>query len=237
MNCIIIDDEPLARESVELLIKEDSRLSLIGHFSNAVVASSFMANNVIDLIFLDVQMPYINGIEFAKTISRNTLVIFTTAYSEYALDGYEVDAIDYLVKPIDIERFSKAVDKAIAYHSLLLNAEEENVENIGDDFIFVKSERRFQKVYYRDILFVEGLKDYVVIQTSSSKIITKMSLKTMIELIPQSIFFRVNRSYIINLQQIDSFDNNDVFIRGFEISIGNNYRESFFSKIKPNKLT
>lgn len=228
MNCIIIDDEPLAREAVELLVKEDRRLTLAGCFNNARTATTFMENKTIDLVFLDVQMPYINGIDFAKTIPRHTLVIFTTAYSEYALDGFEVDAIDYLVKPIEINRFKKAIDKAFSYHSLLLNEEKENVEGPGDDFIFVKSERRFQKVYFRDILFIEGLKDYVVIQTENRKIITKMYLKTMNELLPSNLFFRINRSYIVNLQQIESFDNNDVFIHNHEIAIGNNYRDAFF---------
>lgn len=228
MNCIIIDDEPLAREAVELLIKEDKRLTLTGSFNNARAATAFMENNSIDLVFLDVQMPYINGIDFAKTIPRNTLVIFTTAYSEYALDGFEVDAIDYLVKPIEMNRFKKAIDKAFSYYSLLLNEDKDNVENTGDDFIFVKSERRYQKVHYKDILFVEGLKDYVVIQTENKKIITKMYLKTMEGLLPQNLFFRVNRSYIVNLQQIESFDNNDVFIGNHEIAIGNNYRDAFF---------
>lgn len=236
MNCIIIDDEPLAREAVELLIKENSRLILKGSFNNARTATVFLKDNAIDLVFLDVQMPYINGIDFAKTIPRNTLIIFTTAYSEYALDGFEVDAIDYLVKPIEINRFKKAIDKAVSYHSLLLNEEKENVEETGDDFIFVKSERRFQKVYYRDILFVEGLKDYVVVQTANKKIITKMYLKTMEELLPQNLFFRVNRSYIVNLQQIESFDNNDVFIGNHEIAIGNNYREAFFQIFASKKL-
>lgn len=236
MNCIIIDDEPLAREAVELLIKGDRRLNLIGSFNNARNASLFMKDNIIDLIFLDVQMPYINGIDFARTIPRNTLIIFTTAYSEYALDGFEVDAIDYLVKPIETDRFRKAIDKAISYHSLLLSEEKDNIEEIDDDFVFVKSERRFLKVNYKDILFVEGLKDYVVIQTETKKIITKMYLKTMEELLPKNLFFRVNRSYIVNLLQIESFDNNDVFIRNHEIAIGNNYRDTFFQIFASKKV-
>lgn len=236
MNCIIIDDEPLAREAVELLVKEDSRLNLKGSFNNARTATTFLKDNVIDLVFLDIQMPYINGIDFAKTIPRNTLVIFTTAYSEYALDGFEVDAIDYLVKPIETTRFKKAIDKAVSYHTLLLNEEKQHVEETGNDFIFVKSERRFQKVYFKDILFVEGLKDYVVIQTEHKKVITKMYLKMMEELLPKNLFFRINRSYIVNLQQIESFDNNDVFIANHEIAIGNNYREVFFQLFASKKL-
>lgn len=236
MNCIIIDDEPLAREAVELLIKEDGRLNLIANFNNARNASVFLEDNAVDIVFLDVQMPYINGIDFARTIPRNTLVIFTTAFSQYALDGFEVDAIDYLIKPIEADRFRKAVDKAITYHSLLLKEEKENLEESGDDFFFVKSERRFLKVYYKDILFVEGLKDYVIIQTGNKKIITKMYLKTMEELLPKSLFFRINRSYIVNLQQIESFDNNDVMIGGYEIAIGNNHRDTFFQIFASKKV-
>ena len=120
MNCIIVDDEPLAREAIEILVKDTSQLNLTGMFNNAIGASKFMEENPVDLIFLDIQMPGITGIEFAHNISKRTLVIFTTAYTEYALDSYEVDAIDYLIKPVDPERFHKAVNKAIAYHSLLL---------------------------------------------------------------------------------------------------------------------
>ena len=235
MNCIIIDDEPLAREAVERLIKQDTRLTLQKSFSNAIQASSYLQENNIDLIFLDVQMPFISGIDFAKTIPNTTLVIFTTAYTEYALDGFEVDAIDYLVKPIESIRFRKAVDKAIAYQSLLLKEEKEKIEETGDDFIFVKSERRFQKVYYKDILFVEGLKDYVIIQTENKKVITKMYLKIMEGLLPKNLFYRINKSYIVNLQHIDSFDNNDVYIQDHEISIGNSYRDALFEMFASRK--
>ena len=125
MNCIIVDDEPLAREAMKLLIEESNNLQLIGSFNSASTASDFMEQHVTDLVFLDIQMPGITGIEFARTISKKTLVIFTTAYTEYALDSYEVDAIDYLIKPVEAERFQKAVDKALSYHSLLLKKEKE----------------------------------------------------------------------------------------------------------------
>ena len=125
MNCIIVDDEPLAREAMKLLIEESNNLQLIGSFNSASTASDFMEQHVADLVFLDIQMPGITGIEFARTISKKTLVIFTTAYTEYALDSYEVDAIDYLIKPVEAERFQKAVDKALSYHSLLLKKEKE----------------------------------------------------------------------------------------------------------------
>ncbi|MDR2914800.1 MAG: LytTR family DNA-binding domain-containing protein [Tannerella sp.] len=230
MNCIIVDDEPLAREAIEILLKETPQISLIKTFNNALSAAVFMKENVVDLIFLDIQMPGVTGLEFAKTIPSHTLVIFTTAYSEYALDSYEVDAVDFLIKPIETERFIRAVNKALAYHSLLLNEEKENIETIEDDFFFVKSERRYFKITFKEILFIEGLKDYVIIQTNTQRIITKMTLKAISDFLPQKQFFRISKSYIINTQKITSFDNNDIFIQSHEIAIGNSYRNIFFDE-------
>lgn len=234
MKCIIVDDEPLAREAIELLIKEVSGLKLEGSFSNALAAGKFMLENPVDLVFLDIRMPGIDGIEFAKTISNHTLVIFTTAFSEYAIESYEVDAIDYLVKPIESERFRMAVEKAMAYQ-FLLSSQKNSIENITGECIFVKAERRYFKVLFNDIFFIEGLKDYVVIQTIEQRIITKMNLKTIHEQLPQTLFLRVNKSYIINAQYIDSFDNNDIFIKNYIVPIGVAYRESFFEKILGKK--
>ena len=222
MNCIIVDDEPLAREAMKLLIEEAECLQLVGSFNSAATASDFMEQHVVDLVFLDIQMPGITGIEFARTISKRTLVIFTTAYTEYTLDSYEVDAIDYLIKPVEAERFQKAVEKAQSYHSLLLQEEKEAIET------FVKAERRYFKVNFSDILLVEGLKDYVILQLGEQRIITRMSLKAVFDLLPKDSFLRVNKSYIVNTTHIDSFDNNDIFIKSYEIAIGNSYRDDFF---------
>lgn len=235
LNCIIVDDEPIAREGMENLISKTSGLKLDGIFESAEAASAYLKDNSVDLIFLDIEMPEINGIEFARTIPDKTLVIFTTAYSEYAMDSYEVDAVDYLVKPIEPERFRKAVNKAIQYYSLLENAESEGIDT-EDDFIFVKSDRRYFKVYYSDILYIEGLKNYVVIHTEKKKIVTKIYLSTMSELLPPKIFFRINKSYIVNLSKIDSFDNNDVFINEHEIAIGAAYRDELYTILMSRKL-
>lgn len=234
MKCIIVDDEPLAREAIQFLIEETPDLKLSGSFSNAQSAGNFMLGNQVDLVFLDIRMPGVDGIEFAKTISTNTLVIFTTAFSEYAVDSYEVDAIDYLVKPIESERFQKAVTKAVDYHSLL-STQKNSIENMTEEHLFVKAERRYFKVLFNDIFFIEGLKDYVVIQTANQRIITRMNLKTIYEHLPQKLFLRVNKSYIINTNHIDSFDNNDVLIRTHEIPIGAAYRELFFETILGKK--
>ena len=229
LNCLIVDDEPLALDLLESYVSRTPFLHLVAQCDSAVKALSVIEEEPIDLVFLDIQMPGITGIEFARTISKKTLVIFTTAYTEYALDSYEVDAIDYLIKPVEAERFQKAVDKALSYHSLLLKEEKEAIETIVTaEYFFVKAERRYFKVNFSDILFIEGLKDYVILQLNDQRIITRMSLKAIFDLLPKSIFLRVNKSYIVNTDHIESFDNNDIFIKSYEIAIGNSYRDDFF---------
>ena len=215
MKCIIVDDEPIARKGIRSLVARIPELELMEMFNNASSAAIYLTSHPVDLVFLDVQMPGITGIEFARNIPKNTLIIFTTAYTEYALDSYEVDAVDYLVKPIEFERFQKAVNKAINYHALLVTGEKENIEEVENDYLFVKSERRYFKVNFEDILFIEGLKDYVILQLKDQRIITKMTLKAMQEQLPASLFFRINKSYIVNTRQI---------------AIGNSYRDDFFEK-------
>ncbi len=228
MKCIIVDDEPIARRGITKMAATISQLELLDGFNNAESAAVYLQNTEVDLIFLDINMPGINGIEFARTIPKTTLIIFTTAYSQYAVDSYELDAVDYLVKPIDPARFRKAVDKAIAYHALLLDEENKSVHKAADDYIFVKSDRRFYKVNLADILFIEGLKDYIIIQMENDRIITRMTIKNIYEWLPKEVFIRVNRSFIVNKDKIDSFDNNDVYIQKYEIAIGNVYRDEFF---------
>ena len=231
MNCIIVDDEPLGRKAIQLLIQDTPVLSLYGSFGDAVSAGKFMQASPVDLVFLDIKMPGVNGLEFARMIPSDTLVIFVTAYAEYALDSYEVDAIDYLVKRIEIERFKRAVQKAHTYHSLLKTDNSKNqVESVSASHIFVKAERRYFRIQLENILFIEGLKDYVVIQTPEQRIVTKMNLKSIHEMLPKDVFLRTNKSYIVNSNYIASFDNNDVFIGKYEISIGNSYRDAFFEK-------
>lgn len=230
MRYIIVDDEPIARRGMERLAAQAPSLTHVGSFDQAESASAYLENNPVDLIFLDIQMPGVNGLDFAKYVPKTTLIIFTTAFAEFALDSYEVDAVDYLVKPISQKRFLRAVSKAMAYHGMLLSEERNtNIEQVENDFMFIRSERRFFKVNFDDILFVEGLKDYVIIQTGEQRLITHMNLKTIHGLLPQNQFLRVNRSYIVNKQQIDSFSNNDVFIGQYEIAIGNFYQDAFLT--------
>ena len=232
MNCIIVDDEPLGRKAIQLLIKETPTLKLLGSFGDADTAGKFMDENPVDLVFLDIRMPGADGIEFAKTIPKETLVIFTTAYPEYAVDSYALDAIDYLLKPVELERFQKAVEKACDYLLLLSEkSQKSQLENVNRNHIFVKSDRRFYRILFEDILFIEGLKDYVIMHTGERKIITKTTLKSMQEQLPTDIFMRVNKSYIVNLNRIESFDANDIFIGKHELSIGNMYRDAFLDKM------
>jgi len=228
MTCIIVDDEPLAREGVKLLVDETPQLSHCGTFNNARTASQFLQSNPVDLIFLDIRMPGINGIEFARTIPRHTLVIFVTAFAEFAVDSYEVDAVDYLVKPVDGKRFRKAVEKAAAYHALLATSGKNTTESIAGEYIFVKADRRFVKINFADIAFVEALKDYVIIHASGQRVITRMNLKAIHEQLPAAIFVRVSKSCIVNIRHIASFDNNSIMVGAHEIFIGDSYRNHFF---------
>ena len=237
MICIIVDDEPLAREAIEMLIEKTQDLILINSFNSAATASEFMLENKVDLVFLDIQMPGINGIEFAKTIPKETFVIFTTAFSEFALDSYEVDAIDYLIKPVKLERFQKAVDKAFTYSKLIDNEFNKNeIEEFTEEYFFVKADRKMFKIYFNDIQFIEGLKDYVVMHTENQKVITAMNIKTIYEQLPKNIFVRVSKSYIINSKYIESVDNNTVYIGKSEIPIGNIYRDFFFNEFITKRI-
>jgi DNA-binding LytR/AlgR family response regulator len=228
MNCIIVDDEPLGREAIRLLVEDLPALNLSGRFGEAESAGNYLLSHPVDLVFLDIRMPGTDGITFARTIPHHTLVIFTTAYPEYAVDSYELDAVDYLLKPIEPARFQKAVNKASDYLQLLKDKPQQSaIETVTQEHIFVKADRRYFKILFRDILFIEGLKDYVVIQTGGQKIITNTTLKAIQERLPPNRFLRTNKSYIVNLEKIDSFDVNDLFIGAHELAIGSRYREKF----------
>lgn len=230
MNCIIVDDEPLAREELQILIKESSQLEVIGVFSNALSASDFLKANEVDLIFLDIEMPKVSGLEFAAQVSNQTLIIFTTAYSQYALKSYELEALDYLLKPIDSNRLEKAIHKAITYKKLLSESAKSTFEESNEDFLMIKSERRYYKIFFKNIRFIEGLKDYVVIHTQKEKLITAINLKNIHQKTPANTFLRVSKSYVVNANYIDSFDNHTIYIDEFEVPIGEVFKSDFFEK-------
>lgn len=237
MNCIIVDDEPLARAEMKSLIGEVSKVDILGEYSNAPAALDFLKTNEVDLIFLDIEMPMVTGLEFAEMLPKNSLVIFTTAYSQYALKSYELGAVDYLLKPIDKERLEKAINKAVLYKQLLSNTTVKNtIESNTNDFLLIKAERRYYKTNFSDIKFIEALKDYVVIHTKTQKLITAMNLKTIHQKISPSNFLRVSKSYVVNIDFIDSFDNHNLYIGEFEIPLGEVYKSEFFKAYSGGSL-
>jgi len=236
MNCIIVDDEPLAREGMLLLLSDVESLCIIGSFNSVKKAKEFMQDNSVDLIFLDIEMHGVNGLEFAESIPGQTLVIFITAYPQYALDSYELDAIDYLVKPVVKERLVKAVNKASSYHKLL-SGKNTVMESLEKDFMLIKSERRYHKIVFSDIVYIEGLKDYVVIYCNDSKIITAMNLKTIHSYLKPEMFVRVSKSYLVNLTYINSFDNHTIYVNNAEIPIGEVFRKDFLEHYLGKKIS
>lgn len=238
MNCIIVDDEPLAREEMQAMIRDVSQIEILGKFSNANTAAQFLKDHEVDIIFLDIEMPMVTGLEFAAHLRKETLVIFTTAYPQYALKSYELDAIDYLLKPVEKFRLEKAINKAATYKKMLLEDLTKNtIEANTDDFLLIKSERRFYKINYSDIKFIEGLKDYVVIYVQNHKLITAMNLKTIHQKIPQNIFLRVSKSYLVNKNYIESFDHHNIYLGESEIPIGEVYKKDFFANYSGGSLS
>lgn len=236
MKCIIIDDEPIARKGMVRLAGSRPEIDIAATFDSALSAMEWLAENKTDLILLDIEMPKLNGIEFARKIPDETMVIFTTAYSEYALEGFEVDALDYLMKPVDPSRFNKAIDKAIAYQALIKEASKGGWQE-DPEHIVVKADRKYIRIKLQDILYVEGLKDYLSIRLADKRIVVRKTIKSMEEILPKHLFLRVSKSFIVNKSKIDSFDNNDLNIGSTEIAIGQAYRESVMSELLKKSTT
>jgi DNA-binding LytR/AlgR family response regulator len=230
MKCIIIDDEPLAREGMQMHVKNMPQLQLMGSFSNPLDAALLLQQGSIDLVFLDINMPEMNGLDFVKTLAHTPMIVFATAYPQYALDSYELDTVDYLLKPIRFERFVKAVNKAQNYLDLLQSKDltTNQIESVNQEFIFIKADRKFFKIYFKDINYIEGLKDYVIIHTAERKVITAMNLKTIFDQLPPTIFARISKSYIVNTTHIISFDPFSVYLKNAELPIGNTFKDEFF---------
>lgn len=223
IHCIAVDDEPPALSLIKGYINKVSFLHLTAVFTDAIEAAAFLEKEKTDLVFLDVQMPDINGIQLYDALTRKPMVIFTTAFSEYAVEGFNVNAIDYLLKPYEYDRFLKAVYKAKEYHDFTLNQEMQLTS------IFVKSDYQLVKVNLKDVLFIEGLDDYIRIHLADNKnILTLMSLKAIAEKLPASAFVRIHRSYIVPLDRIEKISSRKVEIAGKELPVGVSYAEDFF---------
>jgi two-component system, LytTR family, response regulator len=226
IKCLIVDDEPPARQVIRHYIEQVPSLQVSGECENALQAFTFLQSNAVDLMFLDIRMPQLNGNDFLKTLSNSPKVIFTTAYPEYAIDGFELDAVDYLVKPVKFERFLKSIQKVFALSTLKHIAAEPApaTEKKSEPFVYFRADRKMIKVMLDDILYIESMKDYIKIVTRQGTVITKQSISSVEAMLPEKSFIRVHRSYIVSLNKIKSFTNELMEIDKAEIPIGKLYR-------------
>ncbi len=237
LTCLIVEDEPLARNLMTEYVRKIPYLHLVDACSSPLAAIEILRNQPVDLIFLDIQMPEITGISLLKALQKKPMVILTTAYSEYALEGYELDVIDYLLKPITFERFLRAVEKASQRTSVAPTSVSENKPaDVAQPFIFVKDGTKLVKIKWDDILYVEGLKDYVTIHTKQQKIVSLQRIKSLEEQLPSDKFIRVHHSYIIAINAIDVIHKGEVQIGTAQIPISDTYRKSFKEFIDRNQM-
>lgn len=231
MNCIIVDDEPLAREGIQDLLAAHASLVLLQSFNSTQGVLDYVTAHPVDLVFLDIEMPGDNGLEFAKSLPDSILVIFTTAYAEYALQSYDVEAIDYLVKPIAAPRFAKAIAKA-EQHRKLVAAFKNSVDSVADGFIVIMSERRYCKIPFKNILSIEGIKDYVVVHTEQEDYVTWMNLKTIHAKLPPQHFVRVSKRFVVNHEAVVSYDSTTVYLKDVDIALGKAYQQDFYESAR-----
>ena len=242
INTIIVDDEPLAQDVLETYIEKIPELNLVRKCSNALEANEALKGNVSDLTFLDIQMPQLTGIDFLKTLTKPPLVIFTTAYPNYAIEGFELNALDYLLKPISLERFMKAVNKAVDQLELQNRVDVAPGSTGATDpgYIFVKVDKKLVKINYQDIIYIEGLKDYVIIRLEQGRVITLQTMKSLEDKLPTQSFKRIHRSFIINLEKINAVVGNMVEVieknQAKHLPIGKNYRDELLDIINKNRL-
>jgi len=242
INVITVDDEPLALDVLQTYIEKMPDLNLVAQCQNAIEANEVLRQQEVDLMFLDIQMPQLTGIDFLKTLANPPKVIFTTAYANYAIEGFELDAVDYLLKPISLERFMKAANKAVEQIELERRSSASNVtfDDSEPEFFFVKADKKLVKVRYDDIIYIEGLKDYVIIRMNEGRVITLQTMKSLEEKLPSSTFQRIHRSYILNVSKLEAIVGNMVEIKekGKEkhLPIGKNYRDTLLAIVNRNKL-
>jgi len=235
INCIIIDDEPLARKGLKEYIDDVAFLHLSGEYDSPL---GFVekSHNDVQLLFLDIQMPKITGLDFLKTLQHPPLVIITTAYPQYALDGFELDVLDYLVKPISFNRFLKAVNKAKDFYERNTGSTSTDNNTTANDYIFIKADNKLIKLFYSDILFVEALQNYVTIYTKEKKYISYLTFKGVEENLPVESFIKVHKSYIVQLNKIEGIDGNEIIIGQHRIPISRTSKDEVMQKILSGKF-
>ena len=232
ITCILVDDEPVARGILESYIEKLNHITLLKSCKNVMEAFEVIHENQIDLIFLDINMPEISGLTLAKSIDKKTKVIFTTAYREYAIDGFDLQAVDYLLKPISFDRFLKAVHNFSDLTSQKTNSEVLISGKIENDFIFVRSDRKMVKINFDQILYVESLSDYIKIHTNSKTIVTRETITNIEAKLPKEQFLRIHRSYIVSIKNIESYTNEFVEIKNKALPISRSYKESILQKLE-----
>jgi DNA-binding LytR/AlgR family response regulator len=234
INCIIIDDEPLARKGLKEYIADTDFLQLAGEYDNALKATDAIGKGDVQLLFLDIQMPKITGLDFFKSLKNAPPVIFTTAYPQYALEGFEVNALDYLVKPVSFDRFLKAAMKAREYYEI----REKNSADAAaaGDYFFIKADNKLVKLAYDDILFAEALQNYVVIHTKDKKYITYLTFKSVEEYLPETRFIKTHKSYIVSAAHIESIEGNDIRMGSHHIPISRNLKDEVMDKLLKGKF-
>lgn len=233
INCIVIDDEPLARKGLKEYIADVDFLELVGEFDNPLKAADPIGRGEVQLLFLDIQMPKITGLDFFKTLTNAPPVIFTTAYPQYALEGFEVNALDYLVKPISFDRFFKAALKAKEFYEV---RETNNKEAAAAEYFFIKADNKLVKVFFDEVLYVEALQNYVTIHTPSKKYMTYLTFKSVEDYLPKDKFLKVHKSYIVAASKIDSIEGNDIKIGQQHIPISRNQKDEVMDRLLKGKF-
>jgi DNA-binding LytR/AlgR family response regulator len=227
INCLVVDDEPIAREGMMEYVRQIDYLNPVAQCKSAAEAAGLLQKNKIDLIFLDIQMPKLTGIEFIKALADPPLVIFTTAYSEYALEGFELDVVDYLLKPISFARFLKAVEKAQNF----MNARNKEV-SITNDFFFIKCNGKIEKIVMAEVIYIEAMANYVIIYTRQKKYITYLTFSGIEEQLPAELFVRIHKSYLVAISAIQTIDGDEVLTSSMRLPISKNYRHDVMSRIE-----
>ncbi|OJV12456.1 MAG: DNA-binding response regulator [Dyadobacter sp. 50-39] len=231
IDCLIVDDEPIARDIIRTYCAHLPYLRVAGECGSALEARAIFMQQKVDLVFLDINMPVMDGISFLKTLKTPPQIIFTTAYKEYAVDAFDLAACDYLLKPFSLERFIVAVDKAIEKLKPPVPAPIDTGESKEDEFVFLKADGKIYKVMHDDLLYAEANGNYTKVQTTQHTLLPAMTFSGFEELLPKSRFLRIHRSFIVNKSKIDHIEGNRVFIQDAEIPIGSNYREQFLRQI------
>ena len=232
INCIIVDDEPVARDILKSHLQKIDAVNVVATCKNAIEAFNEISSNQINLIFLDINMPEISGLSFAKTINKNIKVIFTTAYREYAIEGFDIQAVDYLLKPISFERLLQAVNKYLGENSL--ESTESTVEIIQEksDFIFVRSDRKMIKINFSDINYVESFSDYLKIYVADKTIVTRETITNIEAKLPKNDFMRIHRSFIVSISKIESFTNEFIEVKKKALPISRSYKKDVLARLE-----